>query len=257
MLSQAFYLKTALFFFFTLLYSVLFNNVYGQTLDYYKGMHYGAHQPWNFYSQTHITRIGDTLIYERKVHPAEPPFDNQPIMEVNFVKMIVKDQDNVTVFLDTLNYNWKGGPKYTKKKVNDSLSMFYHDPKKINFDAKYGKTYKLAPNALTFTSVPAIALYLINSNIDIGFEKHVYIAENDALRPFAIRVLDMINIRKNPSIWVYDISINSLDKNSLYSGKIYLTVHTKRIVKIEYVANDFKHKSVLNEYLLGPEPNTD
>lgn len=216
-------------------------------------MHYGAHEPWKFYSVTHLDKIGDTLVFERNVFPKEPPFDNQRLLEVSFVKMLVHDENRVTVLLDSLNYNWPGGPKFTKKRVHDQLSLYYHDARKVNFDAIEGASYTLTPNDLTFTSIPSVALYLMQTDIDVDFEKKIFIAQQGTLRPFVIRVLDLLKISQNTTGFVYDISINPLDKHSLYSGKIYLTSDTKKIVKIEYVANDFKHKSVLNEYWFGPD----
>jgi len=169
------------------------------------------------------------------------------------VKMLVHDENHVTVLLDSLNYRWPGGPKFTKKRMLDQLSLYYHDARKVNFDAVEGASFTVTPNDLTFTSIPSVALYLMQTNIYAGFEKKIFIAQQDILRPFVIRVLEKLRISLNPTIWVYDVSINSLDKHSLYSGKIYLTSDTKKIAKIEYVANDFKHKSVLNEYWFGPD----
>lgn len=241
-------------FLFAVLSTFLFSNLLSaQSSDYYKGMHYGAHQPWKFFSVTHVDKIGDTLVFERNVFPNEPPFDKQRLLEINYVKMLVHDENHVTVLKDSLNYNWPGGPKFTKKRTLDQMSLYYHDARKVNFDALEGASYTVTPNDLTFTSIPSVALYLMQTDIDIDFEKKIFIAQQDTLRPFVIRVLDKLRISQNPTVWVYDISINPLDKHSLYSGKIYLTSDTKKIAKIEYVANDFKHKSVLNEYWFGPD----
>lgn len=248
------FIPQRLLFLFAVLSTFLFSSLLSaQSSDYYKGMHYGAHKPWKFFSVTHVDKIGDTLVFERNVFPNEPPFDNQRLLEVNYVKMLVHDEDHVTVLHDSLNYNWPGGPKFTKKRVKDSLSLYYHDARKVNFDAEQGATFFLSPNGLTFTSIPSVALYLMQTNIYVDFEKRIFIATQDELRPFVVRVLDLLRVSQNPSVWVYDISINSLDKKSLFTGKIYLTRNSKNIAKIEYVANDFKHKSVLNEYWFGPD----
>lgn len=109
-------------------------------------MHYGAHQPWKFFSVTHVDKIGDTLVFERNVFPNEPPFDNQRLLEINYVKMLVHDENHVTVLKDSLNYNWPDGPKFTKKRGQDHLSLYYHDARKVNFDAVEGASYTVTPN---------------------------------------------------------------------------------------------------------------
>lgn len=132
-----------------------------QRTDYYRGGHYGAHQPWHYMSKITTHKKGDTLHFERLVYMDKNGLTNGGrVLETDLVTMLMKDEDHVEVLSDTLSFNWPTGPKCYKVKKLDSLKITYSDPKRINFDFEVGETRMIKPNALTFTSIAAVELYL-------------------------------------------------------------------------------------------------
>ena len=229
-----------------------FNLSAQKQIDYYQGGHYGAHQPWNYVSKITTHKQGDTLRFERYVYEDKSKLETGHILATDRVTMIMSDENNVQILSDSLSFNWPNGPKCFKVKKKDLLEITFNDPKRINFDFEVGEIRMIQPTQMTFTSVAALELYLKQCNLFEGFEKDFFMAD-DGLRPFRIRVLGVVyfDIDGEKPKKCYDISINALDKKSLHSGKFFMEVDSKTVLKREFVSNELKHKSVVHEYRMS------
>lgn len=220
--------------------------------DYYQGGHYGAHKPWLYISKITTQKKGDTLEFERLVYRDSNELNTGNVLATDRVTMLMFNENSIRILSDSLSFNWPKGPKCYKLWKNDSLVIEYQDPKRINFDFKVGDIRRLKPDALTFSSIAALELYLSQCDLFEGFEKDFLMAD-DTLRPFRVRVLGIIYFHpeKENSSKCFDISINPLDRKSLHGGKIFMEVASRAVLKREFVTNETKHKSILHEYRIS------
>ncbi len=109
----------------------------------------------------------------------------------------------------------------------------------------------IQPTQMTFTSVAALELYLKQCNLFEDF-RNIFIAD-DGLRPFRVRVFGVVyfDIDGEKPKKCYDSSINAIDKKSLHSGKFFIEVDSKTVLKRKFVSNELKHKSVVHEYRMS------